>query len=163
MFEDESKSISDKLNVFKGNTPFMQLCLSLFFALPASVWANEYILHKVDSIINWGFWAILFGSIAGGTASTFIKTEVDDKLSHDTIAKLLIGTSLGFFACVSYIAHYPDTVTLKLALPSFVLGCLGAPIIVFLLTWASDPSTFRKASRQLDKKLGLEEDINKGE
>ena len=161
MFED--KSISDKLNVFKGNTPFMQLCLSLFFALPASVWANEYILHKVDSIINWGFWAILFGSIAGGTASTFIKTEVDDKLSHDTIAKLLIGTSLGFFACVSYIAYYPDTVALKLALPSFVLGCLGAPIIVFLLTWASDPSTFRKAGRQLDKKLGLEEDINKGE
>lgn len=163
MFEDESKSISDKLNVFKGNTPFMQLCLSLFFALPASAWANEYILHKVDSIINWGFWAILFGSIAGGVASTFIKTEVDDKLSHDTIAKLLIGTSLGFFACVSYIAYYPDTVTLKLALPSFVLGCLGAPIIVFLLTWASDPSTFRKASRQLDKRLGLEEDINKGE
>ena len=163
MFEDESKSISDKLNVFKGNTPFMQLCLSLFFALPASAWANEYLLHKVDSIINWGLWAILFGSIAGGTASTFIKTEVDDKLSHDTIAKLLIGTSLGFFACVSYIAYYPGTVTLKLALPSFVLGCLGAPIIVFLLTWASDPSTFRKASRQLDKKLGLEEDINKGE
>ena len=163
MFEDESKSISDKLNVFKGNTPFMQLCLSLFFALPASAWANEYLLHKVDSIINWGLWAILFGSIAGGTASTFIKTEVDDKLSHDTIAKLLIGTSLGFFACVSYIAYYPDTVALKLALPSFVLGCLGAPIIVFLLTWASDPSTFRKASRQLDKKLGLEEDINKGD
>ena len=160
MFEDESKSISDKLNVFKGNTPFIQLCLSLFFALPASVWANEYVLHKVESIINWGFWAILFGSIAGGVASTFIKTEVDDKLSHDTIAKLLIGTSLGFFACVSYIAYYPDTVALKLALPSFVLGCLGAPIIVFLLTWASDPATFRKASRQLDRKLGLEEESN---
>ena len=156
----EVSSIKDKLNVFKGNTPFAQLCLSLFFALPASAWANEYLLQKVDSIINWGFWAILFGSIAGGVASTFIKTEVDDKLSHDTIAKLLIGTSLGFFACVSYIAYYPETVALKLALPSFVLGCLGAPIIVFLLTWASDPSTFRKASRQLDRKLGLEEESN---
>ena len=94
---------------------------------------------------------------------------MDERLSHDTVAKLLIGTSLGFFACVSYIAYYPETVALKLALPSFVLGCLGAPIIVFLLTWASDPATFRKAGRQLDKKLGLEEEEsssnsnNKGE
>lgn len=157
---EEVVSIKDKLNVFEGNTPFVQLCLSLFFALPASAWANEYLVQKVENIINWGFWAILFGSIAGGVASTFINTEVDDKLSHDTVAKLLIGTSLGFFACVSYIAYYPETVALKLALPSFVLGCLGAPIIVFLLTWASDPATFRKASRQLDRKLGLEEESN---
>lgn len=139
---------------------FLRLCLILLFALPASAWASEYIIQKVDSIINWGFWAILIGSIAGGIASTFIKTEVDDKLSHDTIAKLVIGTSLGFFACVSYTAYYPETVSLKLALPSFVLGCLGAPIIVFLLTWASDPSTFKKASRQLDKKLGLDDEYN---
>lgn len=139
---------------------FLRLCLSLLLALPASAWANEYLVQKVESIINWGFWAILFGSIAGGIASTFIKTEVDERLSHDTVAKLLIGTSLGFFACVSYIAFYPETIALKLALPSFVLGCLGAPIIVFLLTWASDPATFKKASRQLDKKLGFDEEEN---
>lgn len=141
---------------------FLRLCLSLFLALPASAWAGEYLLDKVESIINWGFWVILLGSITGGIAATLIKTEVDDKLSHPTIAKLLIGTSLGFFACLSFLAYYPETVTLKLALPSFVLGCLGAPIIVFLLTWASDPKTFDKARNKLEDRLGLEEDNEEG-
>ena len=136
---------------------FLRLCFTLLLALPMSALAGEYLIDKVESILNWGFWAILIGSIAGGVASTFIKTEVDDKLSHDTVAKLLLGTSLGFFSCISFIAYYPETVALKLALPSFVLGCLGAPIIVFLLTWASDPKTFDKARNKLEGKLGLEE------
>ena len=137
---------------------FMRLILCLLLGLPMSAWANSYLIDRIDSVINWGFWSILIGSILGGIASTFIKTEVDDRLTHDIIAKLLIGGSLGFFASISYIAYYPDTVVLKLALPSFVLGCLGAPIIVFLLTWASDPSTFRKVSKKLDNQLGLEKE-----
>lgn len=137
---------------------FYRLCVYLFLALPVSAWAGEYLITKVESVLNWGFWSILLGSIAGGIASTFIKTEVDDKLSHDIAAKLIIGTALGFFACLSYLAYYPDTVTLKLALPSFVLGCLGAPIVVFLLTWASDPKTFKKAEGKLNKQLGLDEE-----
>lgn len=137
---------------------FYRLCLYLLLALPASAWAGEYVISKVESILNWGSWSILLGSIAGGIASTFIKTEVDERLSHDVIAKLVIGTALGFFSCLSYLAYYPETVSLKLALPSFVLGCLGAPIVVFLLTWAADPNTFRKAEHKLNKKLGLEEE-----
>lgn len=137
---------------------FLRLCMYLCLALPVSAWAGEYLTNKLDSIINWGFWAIFLGALFGGIASTFIKTEVDDKLSHDGVAKLIIGTALGFFACLSYMAYYPDTVILKLALPSFVLGCLGAPIIVFLLTWASDPKTFKKAENKLNKKLGLDEE-----
>ena len=141
---------------------FFRLCFTLLLALPASAWAGEYIINKVESILNWGFWAMLLGSIAGGIAATFIKTEVDDKLSHDTVAKLLLGTSLGFFSCISFIAYYPETVALKLALPSFVLGCLGAPIIVFLLTWASDPKTFNKARNKLEERLGLDEEDKEG-
>ena len=30
---EEVLSIKDKLNLFKGNTPFAQLCLSLFFQI----------------------------------------------------------------------------------------------------------------------------------
>lgn len=137
---------------------FLRLCITFILALPASAWAGEFLTSKIDSIINWGFWSILIGSIAGGLAATFIKTEVDNKLTYDIVAKMLIGTSLGFFSCLSYMAYYPETVALKLALPSFVLGCLGAPIIVFLLTWASDPSTYGRASRKLNRTLGMDDE-----
>lgn len=137
---------------------FATLCITLAVLLPASAMANDYLFAKVDAVINWGFWCILLGALAGGVASMFIKTEVDDKLSHDRIAKLLIGTALGFFACLSWVAYYPETTMMKLALPSFVLGCLGAPIVVFLLTWASDPNTFKKASDKLNKHIGLDEE-----
>lgn len=140
---------------------FLRLCVLLLITLPVSAIAGEYLTERVDSIINWGFWSILIGSIVGGIAATFIKTEVDDKLSCDVIAKLVIGTGLGFFSCLSYMAYYPETLALKLALPSFVLGCLGAPIIVFLLTWVSDPDTFKRASKKLNEKLGMEDEIEK--
>lgn len=138
---------------------FARLCVALFITLPVSAIAGEYLNDKVDAVINWGFWSILIGALAGGIASTFIQTEVDGKLTHDKLAKMIIGTALGFFACVSWVAYYPETAMMKLALPSFVLGCLGAPIIVFLLTWASDPKTFNKASKKLNQKIGLDDEV----
>ena len=140
---------------------FTRLCTALLITLPASAMASNYLTDKVEDVINWGFWCILLGALAGGIASTFIQTEVDEKLTHDKLAKLVIGTGLGFFACLSWVAYYPDTAMMKLALPSFVLGCLGAPIIVFLLTWASDARTFEKATKTLNKRLGLDEDDTK--
>lgn len=140
---------------------FLKLCASLIVGLPISTYAGEYFMDKVDSTLNWGLWYILLGAIAGGVASTFIKTEVDNRLSHIKLAKLVIGSFLGFFACVTWVAYYPDTEIMKLALPSFVLGCLGAPIIVFALTWASDPKTFNKAGKALDKRLGFEDEEDK--
>lgn len=140
---------------------FLKLCILFLISLPASAIAGEYLTAKVDSIINWGFWSVLIGSILGGIAATFIKTEVDSKLSYTILAKLIIGTGLGFFSCMSYMAYYPETIAMKLALPSFVLGCLGAPIMVFLLTWISDPDTFRRASKKLNKELGMEDELNK--
>lgn len=140
---------------------FLKLCTLLLITLPVSAIASGYLTDRVDSVINWGFWSILLGSIAGGIAATFIKTEVDDRLSYDVLAKLVIGTGLGFFSCLTYLAFYPDTVTLKLALPSFVLGCLGAPIVVFALTWISSPDTFRRASKRLNKQLGMDDEIEK--
>lgn len=137
---------------------FVRLCIMLSVCLPVSAWANAYLLEKVDSIINWGFWSVLIGSLLGGIAATFIKTEVDDNLSYTVLAKLIIGSGLGFFSCVSYLAYFPDTVVMKMALPSFVLGCLGAPIMVFLLTWASSEKTWEKAGNKLDERLGLEKD-----
>ncbi|AND75165.1 hypothetical protein FDH01_gp004 [Acinetobacter phage vB_AbaM_ME3] len=137
---------------------FTRLCITLLIALPMSAMAGEYLTDKVDSVINWGFWSILLGALAGGIAATFIETEVDIKLSNDKTAKILIGTALGFFSCLTWTAYYPDTTMMKLALPSFVLGCLGAPIIAFLLSWAADPRTWRRANSTLNKRLGLEED-----
>lgn len=137
---------------------FQKLCLALLIVLPISAYAGGTLATRVDATLEWGFWYILLGALAGGIASTFIQTEVDERLSHDRLAKLVIGTALGFFACVTWLAYYPDTNIMKLALPSFVLGCLGAPIIVFLLTWASDPKTFSKVEKKLNTRLGLEED-----
>ena len=104
---------------------FLRLCIMMFITLPVSALAGEFLTEKVDSIINWGFWSIFIGSILGGLAATFIKTEVDDRLSYTILAKIVIGTGLGFFSCLTYMAYFPETVTMKLALPSFVLGCLG--------------------------------------
>lgn len=137
----------------------LRLCALLLLSLPVSAIAGEYLVNKIDSVLNWGFWSILIASIAGGLVATFIKTEVDEKLTQPILAKLLSGSFLGFMACVSYSAYFPETVVLKLALPSFVLGCLGAPIVVFLLTYASDKNTYKKASKTLDKKLGLDEEV----
>lgn len=140
---------------------FLKLCILFLISLPASAIAGEYLTDKVDSIINWGFWSVLIGSILGGIAATFIKTEVDVKLSSPIIAKLMIGTGLGFFSCMSYMAYYPETIAMKLALPSFVLGCLGAPIMVFLLTWISHPDTFKRLDKKLNKELGIDDELNK--
>lgn len=142
---------------------FNKLCLSLLLVLPISALASSYFLEKIEAALDGGFWYILVGAIAGGIASTFIQTEVDSNLSNDRVAKLFIGSFLGFFSCISWVAYYPDTTMMKLALPSFVLGCLGAPIIVFLLTWAADKKTFSKAEKALNKKLGLEGDDPKDE
>lgn len=135
-----------------------KLCFYLLLALPASAMANSFFIDRLDSLVNWGFWSILIGSFLGGITATFIKTDVDNRLAKTSFAKLFIGTCLGFFSCLSYIAYYPDTVIMKLALPSFVLGCLGAPIIVFALTWISHPETYTKASNKLNKRLGLEDE-----
>lgn len=139
---------------------FTRLCIALLIGLPVSAIAGEHVSTVVDDVINWGFWCILLGAIAGGTAATFIQTEVDEKLSNDKLAKLVIGSALGFFACLSWVAYSPETSMMTLALPSFVLGCLGAPIVVFLLTWASDARTFNKASKRLNQRLGLDGEDN---
>lgn len=120
-----------------------------------SVWASS----GVEYIINWGFWPILVAALCGGITATFIKTEVDNQLKYDGLAKLIIGAGLGLFSCMSWQAYAPDVTLLKLCLPAFVLGSLGAPIMVFLLTWASDPKTRKKAEKKLNNKLGLPEDI----
>ena len=60
----------------------------LMVSLPTTVYANEYIVSKVESLIAWGYWAVLLGALSGGVAATFIKTEVDDRLSYDILAKL---------------------------------------------------------------------------
>ena len=80
---------------------FTRLCTALLITLPVSAMASNYLTDKVEDVINWGFWCILLGALAGGIASTFIQTEVDEKLTHDKLAKLVIGTGLGFFACLS--------------------------------------------------------------
>lgn len=130
----------------------------MLVAFPMSVMAGTVMDSQLNSIINWGFWPILVAAFCGGITATFIKTEVDNQLKHDGLAKLIIGIGLGLFACISWQAYSPDFAVLKLALPAFVLGSLGAPIMVFLLTWASDPKTRKKAEAKLNERLGLPED-----
>lgn len=144
---------------------FIRLCILLLVALPVSVLAGQFVSPEVQAVINWGVWPIFFAALFGGITATFIKTEVDNQLTHDGLAKLIIGLGLGVFACISWQAYSPDTDALKLALPAFVLGTLGAPIMVFLLTWASDPKTRKKAEAKLNERLGLpsDEDVTRND
>jgi hypothetical protein len=137
---------------------FFRLCLSLLIAMPTSVWAGTLIQDEMP-FIGIGCLPIVIGAIFGGITSTFIKTEVDVNLNHVWLAKLVIGTGLGFFACVTWQAYSPTMTMLKLAFPSFALGSLGAPIMVFLLTWAADPKTRAKAAVKLNNQLGLPRDF----
>lgn len=143
-------------------TTFIRLWLSLIVMVPLAARANEIITAGTNfssvGSLNWGLICIIIGGLAGGIAATFIATEVDGKLTNHRVAKLMIGMFLSIFTCLSWTAYYPDITMLKLALPSFVLGCLGAPIVVFLLTWASDAKTFNRAGKTLNKRLGLEEE-----
>ena len=134
---------------------FIRLGISLTILLPMSVIAFAGVAEQVSQVVDLGYWIIILGALCGGISSTFIETEVDHKLKFMPLAKTFIGTVLGIVTCLSWMAHLPETTTMKLALPAFVLGCLGAPIVIFGLSWATDPNTFKKAGKALDNKLGL--------
>ena len=134
---------------------FLKTGLALLVLLPISVMASAGIADRMDQMLEWSYWYLFIGALCGGISSTFIKTEVDHRLSFMLVAKAFIGTVLGLLSCIPWLAHFPETAIMKLALPSFVLGCLGAPLVVFALTWASDPDTFRKGKDALNEKLGL--------
>lgn len=120
-----------------------------------SVIAFAGVAEQVYQVVDLGYWIIILGALCGGISSTFIETEVDHKLKFMPLAKSFIGTVLGICTCLTWLAYLPETTTMKMALPSFVLGCLGAPIVIFGLSWATDPATFKKAGKALDDKLGL--------
>ena len=134
---------------------FIRLGISLTILLPMSVIAFAGVAEQVNQVVDLGYWIIILGALCGGISSTFIETEVDHKLKFMPLAKSFIGTVLGICTCLTLLAHSPETNTMKMALPSFVLGCLGAPIVIFGLSWATDPATFKKAGKALDDKLGL--------
>lgn len=146
------------------NSPlFIRLCLCLMLALPAAVWAGDILqqetamLQQETAMQDIGYLSLLFGAFFGGITSTFIKTEVDSNLNHVWLAKLIIGTGLGFFACLTWAAYDIKMTALKLAFPAFALGSLGAPIMVFLLTWAADSKTRAKAASKLESTLRLKD------
>lgn len=131
---------------------FIRLGISLLLLLPIS---TILFASQSSSIVTLDYWVILIGALCGGISSTFIETEVDHKLKFMPLAKSFIGTVLGICTCLTWMAYLPETTAMKLALPSFVLGCLGAPIVIFGLSWATDPETAKKATKAIDKKLGL--------
>ena len=134
---------------------FIRLGISLTILLPMSVIAFDGVAEQVNQVVDLGYWIIILGALCGGISSTFIETEVDHKLKFMPLAKTFIVRILGIVTCLSWMAHLPETTAMKLALPAFVLGCLGAPIVIFGLSWATDTNTFKKARKALDNKLGL--------
>lgn len=127
------------------------LILSLIFSLPISAYAGVWAEERISATFQWGFWSVVFASIFGGICSTFIKTPVDKELTRDPkFSKICIGLGAGLFPCISFNALFEWTPAV-LTGPAFILGCLGAPILVILLNWATDPETRDKANKRLDK------------
>lgn len=123
----------------------------LLAILPSSTLAMDAFTGIEGSLTT--FIAALFGAVV----SSFIRTEVDVALKYPSIAKLVSGTSLGYFACISWHAYSPDLYYSKLTIVAFALGSLATPIMVFLLSWASARRTRVKAESRLNKLTGLEE------
>lgn len=108
-------------------------------AYPASVYAADAIgLNELSPpfVTSWiGIWVF---AIAGGSGAGFIYvTDVDSKLKHPTIAKVVIGTFWGMALCLALDAL---TDTPMGALPLFALfaSCFSAPLCIGLMVYISD-------------------------
>lgn len=113
--------------------------IAIAASYPVSVFAaNELGLSQLSPpfVIAWlGIWVF---AIAGGFCASFISvTDVDSRLKHPAIAKIVIGTFWGMALCLALDAL---TDTPMGALPLFALGasCFSAPLCAGLMVYIAN-------------------------
>lgn len=126
--------------------------IAIAASYPLSVMAaDELGLSQLSPpfVIAWlGVWVF---SIAGGVGASFIHvTDVDSKLKHPALAKIVLGTFWGMASCLAIDAL---TSTPMGALPIFALfaSCFSAPLCAGLMVYISN-------QRRLDEVFDLTKD-----
>ena len=129
------------------------LLVALTASYPMSVLASNGLgLSELSPpfVVAWlGIWVF---AIAGGFCASFIYvTDVDNKLKHPAIAKVVIGTFWGMALCLAIDAF---TSTPMGALPIFALfaSCFSAPLCAGLMVYISN-------QKRLDDVFDLTKDV----
>lgn len=118
-----------------------QATLRTFFILisiPTMAFAGVTIDESLDIDTNFiiKIALIFIASFWGGVSSALIPTSFDSNMPNPKFTKIWIGTALGSLSGWGLLSHF-NLGLFAATLPSFVIGSLGAPIMVFYLMWFS--------------------------
>ena len=159
------KQLDNAKNWFKSIKSIRQALLRtlfIFISMPAAAIAGMQIDKNIE--IDNGFVvksiALLIASLCGGISSTFVKTTFDSGMSNPSIAKVFIGTCLGTFSGMAALDNSSFGI-FSIALPTFFVASLGAPLMVFYLMWLSDPETQAEIKETITEKVRLKRGIEK--
>ena len=113
--------------------------IAIAASYPVSVMAADGLgLNQLSPpfVVAWiGIWVF---AIAGGLGAGFIYvTDVDSKLKHPTIAKVVIGTFWGMALCLA-LDSLTDTPMGALPLFALFASCFSAPLCIGLMVYISD-------------------------
>lgn len=134
----------------------------ILLSYPVSVYAAEIANHAGFDLSMWGMWALFAAANAGGIGAIFIKTRLDNNLWIVALAKWFLGTGLSFAACITWNAYNPEMSAGHLLLFAFFAAAMGANIMIFFASYATDEQRFKWAGRTLDRRLGLDEPSDNG-
>lgn len=137
-------------------------CLVIVASCPMSVLAAVVAERAGFDLSPWGAWSLFAAANAGGVAAIFIKTRLDANLWIVGLAKWFLGTGLSFAACITWNAYNPEMTAGHLLLFAFFAAAMGANIMIFFASYATDEQRFKWAGRKLDRRLGLDEPTDSG-
>lgn len=128
--------------------------LFIFLSMPAVTWAGVKIDNTldIDTTLILKIASLLVASFWGGVSSALIPTSFDQNMPSPKFTKIWIGTALGLIVGLTMLMHFNFGLFASL-LPSFIVGSLGAPIMVFYLMWLSNPETQAEIKEQIKKKV----------
>lgn len=104
--------------------------------------------------------SIFIAALAGGISSAFVATSFDANSKHPVLMKIFVGFFIGGFSGLVALDFF-ELGVFTLLLPTYVVGTLGAPVMVFYILWLSDAETQAEIKEQIKQKV--KEKLNIGE
>ncbi len=114
----------------------------LLLCLPSVTWAGMKMDNtiEIDQTVAVKVIALIIASFSGGVSSALIPTTFDRSMPYPKVTKIWVGTAIGVLFGLMLTFHLEYGIFMT-ALPTFVMGSLGAPIMVFYLMWLSSAET----------------------
>lgn len=138
-------------------TRLMTAFIIIIASYPMSVVAAEVAQQAGFDLSAWGVWSLFAAANAGGIAAIFIKTRLDSNLWIVALAKWFIGVAFSMTVCITWNAYNTEMTAGHLLLFAFFAAAMGANLMIFFASYATDEQRFKWAGRTLDRRLGLDE------